>query len=101
MSNNYDEIVASLHGKEISGEKFNELFSDRQFVKLTNKTENHNDYQFSDGLNIDIKPFDPRGECRVGGNYFTIIEKAYMWISYGLCVMRYIRKVTIPDDARV
>ena len=96
----YDPFT--LHEKkEMSGEQFNKLFSDTKFVKLTNDLENHNGFQFEDGLNIDTIKFNPSGSCSAGGIYFTTYQKAYLWFSYGRNVMKYIRNVTIPDDARV
>src|SRR5579872_6486532 len=82
MSKNY-----SCH-TEISGKVFNTLFSYVKFVKLTNSTEFHN------GLNI-----DPRGS--VNGIYFIEKEKAHKWFYYSspIGTMKYIREVTIPNDA--
>lgn len=88
-------------GKELSGEQFNKLFINIEFVKLTSCTENHNNFQFTDGLNVDIRQFNPVGECSAGGIYFTDLRKSHLWIKYGSSVMEYIRNVIIPDDARV
>src|SRR5579872_4112143 len=87
--------------KEISGIKFNELFNDITFVKLTNQDENHNGFKFHDGLNIDKLQFNPIGTCLPGGIYFTDIKLAWNWIHYDNKNMTYMRKVTIPNDARV
>src|SRR5579872_470786 len=98
---NYFENEENLINKEISGARFNEIYHDTKFVKLTNSIECHNGFQFSDGLNIDSIPFNPHGTCQYGGIYFVKKCAAYKWLTYGINVMRYIRKVTIPDDACV
>ena len=42
-----------------------------KYYKITNKEENHNGFQYKDGLNIDTIEFDPNGSCRPGGLYYT------------------------------
>lgn len=88
-------------GQELSGVTFNSEFNDFICVKLTNQVENHNLYQFCDGLNIDNVPFDPSGECSKGGIYF--IEEQYIdyWTKYNDKRMEHVRDVIIPEDARV
>lgn len=95
--------MESLIGTEITGERFNELFPNRSFVKLTNVNENHRGLQFNDGLNIDFNEFYPSEECQQGGIYFTELDKTHIWLYYNLDIgiMRFIRKVIIPNDARV
>lgn len=86
----------------ISGKQFNELFPDIEFVKLTNENENHNGYQYHDDMNIDIIEFDITYYCCKGGMYFTLKSGAHRWVIYKPDnVMRYIRKVLIPNDAKV
>src|SRR5579872_2844850 len=98
----YKKLVESLIGEEIAGSEFNELFSNQTFIKLTNETENHNGFQFVDGLNIDTIDFNPNGQCQSGGIYFTHSTLMHKWIGYAPDnIMRYIRKVIIPDDARI
>jgi hypothetical protein len=43
----------------ISGKEFNKLFENVEFYKLTDESENHNNFQFIDGLNVDTKIFNP------------------------------------------
>jgi|SRR5579872_928110 len=86
---------------EMSGKEFNDLFPDILPIKLTNETEKHRDYQFHDGLNIDHHEFDHTVCYTKGGFYFTTKQYAHKWIYYGYQIMTYVRKVTIPDDARV
>lgn len=82
--------LKNLSGVTMSGEKFNKLFGNKEFVKLTNAKEIHNGYQLKTGLNIDSNP---------GGIDFTEYAKKEMWIRYG--VPAYQRIVTIPTDAQV
>lgn len=84
-----------------SGEKFNKLYKDISFVKLTNSNECHNGFRFKDGLNIDTVDFNPIEECRPGGIYFCFREDYERWTKYGCSQMFYIREVSIPDDAQV
>src|SRR5579872_3817321 len=89
--------------KEISGTEFNKLCNNMKLVKLTNETENHNNFQFRNGLNIDIIPFDPTKQCNKGGIYFIDAINIKNWLSYNetIGVMVHVRVVIIPDDARV
>lgn len=93
-------------GKVISGKDFKNLFPDTEFVKLTNESENHNDYQYRDGLNIDIHEFNYDKKCCKGGLYFTTKEQMYKWISYStniqnVQIMFYVRKLVILDDSKI
>src|SRR5579872_7381968 len=54
----------------LSGKEFNNIFTDVNLVKLTNETENHQGFQFADGLNVDTHKFTPFGICAPGGIYF-------------------------------
>src|SRR5579872_7515233 len=89
--------------KELSGDAFNKIFSGINFIKLTNETENHHNFQFQDGLNIDTNKFAPYGSCKKGGIYFINENEAYDWICYDPDVgpMIHMRKVIILIDARV
>ena len=35
----------------------------------------HNNFKFKDSINEDIIPFNPKGECRASGIYFTETNK--------------------------
>ena len=85
----------------LSGKEFNEKYMGKKFVKLTNKEENHNGYEFKSGLNVDTEQFYPYGECHRGGIYFCEWGKLPMWLVYGDNRMVYVRLVSIPDDAQV
>lgn len=96
-----DVDIDALIGKVLSGSKFNRMFKGIQFVKLTNATEIHNKYLFGDGLNIDFVPFNPTGECEPGGIYFIIASEIKKWIYYNQETMIHIRKVVIPNNAKI
>ena len=85
----------------LTGKEFNEKYLDKTFVKLTNKDENHNGYEFRSGLNEDTVAFNPEGSCRAGGIYFCDLGKLPIWLDYGDKCMYYARLVSIPDDAWV
>ena len=83
-------------GSVLTGEEFNTIYCTTNFYKLTNETENHHGFQYQDGLNIDIIPFNPHNECSAGGLYFTEESKLSKWFNVA---NTYIRKVIIPNDA--
>ena len=85
----------------ISGSEFKLKYPNTDFYKLTNEDENHNEFQFKDGLNIDSNTFNPTGSCTKGGLYFTEHDKIGLWIIYNRQNMKYIRKVEILDDSKV
>ncbi len=67
------------------------------YLKITNAEENHHSLQYHDGLNIDPVPFAKEGSCCAGGIYFTTPE----YICNFLHIGRYVREVTIPEDAEM
>jgi hypothetical protein len=58
----------------------------------------HFGFVYKEGLNVDHVPFDPSGECKPGGLYFTTLEQVPYWHSWHWPL---IADVTLPDDARV
>ena len=66
-----------------------------KYYKILNEEENHNGFQYKDGLNIDSVPFQPKGSCVRGGIYFAS-KDILAFLDYG----SWIREVTIPRDAR-
>lgn len=101
VSIDFSTKIMNFIEQEMTGKEFNELFPNVEFVKLTNEYENHNDFQYQDGLNVDIHKFDHNRTCSKGGLYFTTKEKAHIWVCYSYHMMYNIRKVTIPNDARI
>ncbi len=84
----------------LTGSEFN-LIQTGKIVKLTNQSENHNEFHFKTGLNIDSIPFNPKGNCQSGGIYFCSIDNLFKWLNYSDQSMIYVRSVIIPDDALV
>ncbi len=84
----------------ITGKEFKSKYPTTIFYKLTTETENHNGYQFQDGLNIDTNPINTI-KCSKGGLYFTDEKYIYKWHLYNDKKMKYIRKVEILDDSTV
>ena len=79
--------------EKYKGSEFNNLHKNKIFYKLTNESENHNGFQFVDGINIDTFG---RGFC------FTDRENMKYWFDYNHNgVMMYYREIIIPDDASV
>jgi len=66
------------------------------FYKILNKEECHHDLQYKTGLNIDSLEFYPHGDCEPGGIYFSR-EDILDFLHYG----PWIRKVTLPEDAKI
>ncbi len=92
----------------MSGKDFNDEFHYSEhdiaygratFIKLTNETENHNGFQFKDGLNVDTHEFDENNPKT--GIYFTTMRFIETWCYYKQQKMEHVRHVIIPDDAKV
>ena len=66
------------------------------FYKITNEEEKHRGMKYKTGLNVDILPFNPSGDCESGGIYFSR-EDILAFMEYG----KWIRKVTLPENAKV
>ena len=63
------------------------------FYKITSQDEKHYGMQYKTGLNTDVLPFNPRGDCEKGGIYFSR-EDILAFLDYG----PWIRKVTLPEN---
>jgi len=66
------------------------------FYKILNEEEIHCGLEYHDGLNIDPLPFNPAGDCRPGGIYFSR-EDILAFLGYG----PWIRQVTIPKGEQI
>jgi len=62
-----------------------------RYYKFTNEQEIHFGLQYHDGLNIDILPFNPSGDCRSGGIYFTNTQNILSF--WGV----WLREVILPE----
>jgi hypothetical protein len=79
----------------ITGKQFNEIYKNIKFVKFTDKTEKHDDFEFKTGMNMhETHNYSDRID-------FAELTKSYkiLW-NLGIHVA-YARYVTIPDDAEV
>ena len=66
------------------------------YFKITNYNENHNGFQYVDGLNILCEEFndDPNKSCCAGGLYFTNAENIFKFLDYGI----YLREIILPTE---
>lgn len=106
MWESYDEMCEEyrIHGiaksmlTEITGAKFNEFHKGKKFYKFLWDNLCHHGIFYKLGLNEDIRPFNPKGECSSGGLYFCEENECDMfWNKFGSKVAL----VEIPNDARV
>ena len=67
--------------------------TNKKYFKITNEQENHNGYQYVDGLNVLNMPFAEEGSCVPGGFYFTDAENILFYLSYGI----YLREISLPE----
>jgi len=67
-----------------------------KFYKILNENECHYGMQYQVGLNVDILPFNPQGDCEPGGIYFSK-EDILHFLDYG----PWIREVTFPEDMQI
>ena len=90
----------NLIGKVISPEELLVEYPDGEFYRLTNKKELHNNMQYKTGINTDILPFNPDGECKHGGMYFFHISQLHMYEIYCRNI-NFIRKVSLTENSRI
>ena len=80
-----------------TGMEFNQLLNGKKLYRFMTDDEKHQTFQYHEGLNIDINPFNPtETTC---GLYFVTEDYVigYLTFTRGL----YMREVMIPDDASV
>ena len=65
------------------------------FYKILKDDLIHHDFQYQEGLNADIHPFDPDAQCSRGGLYFTDLKHIAGFMDFGTKIAR----VTLPPDA--
>jgi ankyrin repeat protein len=76
--------------------KFQHL-ANKIFFKVTNAKENHNGFQYVDGLNILDKEFEEVGSCVVGGLYFTDAHHIFEFLDYGINLREIILPLNDPN----
>lgn len=67
-----------------------------KYYKILNEEEIHYSMQYRTGLNVDIQPFNPSGDCKPGGVYFSR-EDILAFIDFG----PWIREVKLPKDGQI
>jgi len=67
-----------------------------RYFKVTNAKERHHGYQYHNGLNILLEPFndDSKISCVPGGFYFTTLEHITYFYGYGINL----REVILPES---
>lgn len=85
-------------GSEVTGQAL-KLTYVCPFYKVLNgaKDFTHFGMRYTVGVNRDVIPFNPSGECQPGGLYFTTANNLAPWLCYG----DHIAIVGVEDDARV
>ena len=66
------------------------------YFKITNANENHNQYQYVDGLNVINDNTFPEGSHSEKGFYFTNEKYIFHFLDHGI----YLREVTVPINAK-
>ncbi len=98
-SGNTMEETSGNTMEETSGNTMEETSGNHIYYKITNKNENHNRFQYHDGLNqLDesTEQFNsnPIMSCCPGGLYFTTLEHIHKFYCHGC----HLREVTLPTD---
>jgi len=70
---------------------------DGKYYRFLAKAMIHHGYQWREGLNEDVHPFNTNRECGQGGLYFCEESEINQWHTYGELVA----DVTLPADAKV
>ncbi len=76
--------------------KAKDLDSNMKYYRLTNEIELHRGMQYKTGINTDILPFNPSGECSAGGLYF-LSEAQLVQCCVQVVEFYWIREVTFDD----
>jgi hypothetical protein len=71
--------------------------TNKLFFKITNADENHNGFQYVDGLNILDKEFEEEGSCVAGGLYFTDSDNILDFLDYGINLREIILPLNDPN----
>ena len=80
----------------MSGKEFKDKYGS-EFYKFLSVDNIHHGFKYQIGLNIDNVEFDPTGECKRGGLYFTNIINIFKFYEYGNKISR----IEILDDSQV
>ena len=73
-----------------------------ELVRICNPDKKHYNYEWHDGENIDILPFQAKGECLPGGLYFTTLENLLCFADYyNYLGDHWFVRVTVDDNEDV
>ena len=67
--------------------EFTKKVGDKKFCKFINDKKKHYNFRYKEGLNEDTIQFNPSGNCKSGGLYFTDIENAKQWNDFGIYIV--------------
>jgi len=84
----------------ITPEELLNIYPDGEFYRLTNEEELHKKILYKTGINTDILPFNPKGECEPGGMYFFHISQLHMYKKY-CSDIEFIRKVSFTENSKI
>ena len=68
-----------------------------KYWKITNQSEKHYDMQYRTGLNVDVLPFYPYGDCEPGGIYYSDTTHILAFLDTPSGPGKWIREVTLPE----
>lgn len=97
-------------GQYLTGKEFNKIYEGHNFVKITNYDEEldifekERIFESKKEYNIDESETDSHQTLVTGNIYFIEIYRIPIWVYYEHeihNIVRYTRKVTIPDDALI
>ena len=67
-----------------------------KYWKITNQDEKHYNMQYKTGLNVDVLPFRPYGDCEPGGIYYSDTTHILAFLGTPCGPGKWIREVTLP-----
>lgn len=68
-----------------------------KYWKITNQDEKHYGMQYTTGLNVDVLPFRPWGDCGPGGIYYSDTTHILAFLVPPSGIGKWIREVTLPE----
>ena len=82
--------MSLVHGRDLP----------KELYKILKPNMKHFNYQWREGVNIDVLPWNPSGSCEPGGLYFTTIDQLHNYAQnpYAQC---WVGRVTLDDNEEV
>lgn len=73
-----------------------------ELVRFCYPNKTHNNYEWHDGENVDILPFEANGKCQKGGLYFTTLNQLLYYLAAGEYLGDYwVVTLTVDDNEDV